>query len=231
MKCDLCENEATVHEQTIRAGKVTSRHLCESCARDAGISVQSHAPLTALLSQFITTAAGAAQQPGVAPAPAVPGQCPMCGLTFAKFKETGLLGCPDCYQAFEQPLSSLLQRAHEGGTHHRGKKPKRAPVSQPTASQPSAAPADPSAGPVLVQRSKQAEASQPAVPSAADHQKKIASLKRALVEAIKAEKYEKAAEIRDQLRRLGDGDGPSGGGGGRRGGGVGGGGGGGGGTA
>lgn len=50
MKCDLCDQEATVHEQTIRAGKVSERHLCERCAREAGISINPAAPLTSLLS-------------------------------------------------------------------------------------------------------------------------------------------------------------------------------------
>ena len=44
----------------------------------------------------------------------------------AQFREQSLLGCADCYKAFETPLAPLLERAHESGTHHVGKMPRRA---------------------------------------------------------------------------------------------------------
>ncbi|MEM9083749.1 MAG: UvrB/UvrC motif-containing protein [Planctomycetota bacterium] len=50
-------------------------------------------------------------------------------MTFAQFRETGLLGCPACYRAFEKHLSPLLERAHDGGINHIGKVPARAGTS------------------------------------------------------------------------------------------------------
>ncbi|MEK7730886.1 MAG: UvrB/UvrC motif-containing protein, partial [Planctomycetota bacterium] len=49
--------------------------------------------------------------------------CPKCGLTFKEFQLKGLLGCPHDYVAFAVLLTPLIQRAHEGGTHHVGKVP------------------------------------------------------------------------------------------------------------
>jgi protein arginine kinase activator len=62
------------------------------------------------------------QEPG-APAEFAPtGRCPGCGATFADFRESGRLGCGDCYQAFEPSLRLLLRRYH-GSTHHHGRRP------------------------------------------------------------------------------------------------------------
>ena len=56
--------------------------------------------------------------------------CKECGLTFAQFRDTGLLGCPQCYSEFESELGPLLERTHEGGTHHIGKVPRHSGESQ-----------------------------------------------------------------------------------------------------
>ena len=128
MKCDNegCENEATVHEVVIRNGKKVERHQCEECARSSGM-VQNVGPSTAheLLAKFILPHAQAqaearegAVQPGAA--------CPGCGMTLGRFRQHGLLGCPECYATFEDSLIKLIQRAHEGADTHVGKAPRRA---------------------------------------------------------------------------------------------------------
>ncbi len=131
-KCDHCDREATVHEMVIRNGKQVEKHLCESCARESGIKVPTPPSLNDVIKQFVVAQAAAptptppmpiGQTPVV---PAKPAGCPGCGLTFAEFRQSGLLGCADCYKAFEASLGPLLERAHEGGTHHAGKTPSRA---------------------------------------------------------------------------------------------------------
>src|SRR5690606_9385731 len=52
--------------------------------------------------------------------------CPECGMTFAQFRQSGILGCASCYDAFPEQLSMLIQRAQGGATHHTGKTPRRA---------------------------------------------------------------------------------------------------------
>ena len=49
--------------------------------------------------------------------------CPVCGLTWGKFRQTGLMGCPHDYEFFEGKLSPLLKRAQEGAAEHVGKVP------------------------------------------------------------------------------------------------------------
>ena len=179
MKCDRCDKEATVHEVTVRAGQRVERHLCEHCAREQGIAVQTHTPITQLLSQVIAAqAAGLAPEQTTAGAPTA---CPSCGITHAQFRQTGLLGCPDCYRAFENQLGPLLERAHEGGTHHVGKVPKRLASRG----------APGSALPVVLLGGEE------------EKRQRMTTLQRQLAEAVAAEQYERAAQLRDELGRLG----------------------------
>lgn len=129
MKCDTpgCEHEATVHEVTIKAGKKVEKHLCEQCAREHGISVQTHAPISELLTKFVMSQSGGGEeeQEGAQPATRAT-TCASCGMTWARFRQHGVLGCADCYGVFEEQLSPLIERAHQGATHHVGKTPQRA---------------------------------------------------------------------------------------------------------
>jgi len=51
-------------------------------------------------------------------------QCPRCGLVYSEFKESGRLGCSECYTTFRSQLRPLLRRIH-GSTKHVGKAPAR----------------------------------------------------------------------------------------------------------
>jgi protein arginine kinase activator len=181
MKCDQCGQEATVHELRVVNGKKVERHLCEACARKQGIAVQPVLSVPELLEKYIQQAASSSK-------PAAPqarsNVCPSCGTTYMEFRQTGLLGCPDCYRAFEGQLGPLLERAHEGGAHHVGKLPRRMQTGETrTATAATARPATPRRqGQELPQR--------------------ITSLRKQLDEAVKAEQYERAATLRDELRRL-----------------------------
>lgn len=172
MKCDQCDQEATVHELRVTGGKRLERHLCESCARREGVAAQPPASVPELIEKFLHQAAKPPVQTAAGPA------CPRCGLAFAEFRETGLLGCPDCYRAFEAQLGPLLERSHEGGTHHVGKTPKRAGHASVPASA------------VAQERD--------------DRAARIAALSKQLEQAVAGEHYERAAALRDELRRLGD---------------------------
>ncbi len=166
MKCDQCDNEATVHEVTITNGIKGERHLCERCAGVTGVP-PSVMPIAQAIKQVVASHARAALKPGT---------CPVCGLSFAEFKQHGLLGCPDCYAAFEASLAPLLERAHEGGVAHTGKRP---PHMSDTAPDPA--------------------------PESAAHERleRLHRIRRELELAVRAEQYERAAKLRDELRTLG----------------------------
>ncbi len=123
-KCDKCDNPATHHSVEIIKGQKIEKHLCDKCANEAGMFVKAaHTPINELLTNFVKLHGGGAVS-GVNQA------CSECGLTFMQFRETSLLGCPSCYDAFEESLAPLLERAHEGGSQHMGKVPQRAGEQQ-----------------------------------------------------------------------------------------------------
>ncbi len=118
--CQTCNNSrATVHLTDVSdTGEPTERHLCDECASKEGLTFKTHETTTAILQEFLK------QKVGVAPPVDI--QCPDCGVTLLDFQNRGLLGCPNDYQVFGQILSQIIERAHEGATHHVGKVPKAA---------------------------------------------------------------------------------------------------------
>src|SRR5882757_4276359 len=120
MKCDNCNKPATVHLTEIKNGKKIEKHLCEQCAAQSeGLTTKSHMPINELLTNFVMNHTGLAQKQQESAA------CPHCGITWAEFRQSGLLGCEHDYATFEKEMTPLLQRAHEGAAHHVGKVPTR----------------------------------------------------------------------------------------------------------
>lgn len=229
MKCDRCDNEATVHEVKVHNRKRQERHLCETCAKALGMSIggvaagglPGHIPITHLLNEFIAgqvqgsaAAPPAGQSRGDAPA----GVCRSCGLTLNQFRQTGLLGCPDCYAAFESQLAPLLQKAHEGASQHIGKRPMRlrgpetGAAPAPAAAKPAArsTPARTSTSkPAATSEAAASPAAQPTPLPAPDPAVIEAALRQKLAEAVAAERYEEAAQLRDQIARVHQGPPPA----------------------
>jgi protein arginine kinase activator len=192
MKCDQCEQEATVHELRVVNGKKVERHLCQKCARKQGIDIpQASISVPELIEKYMQHAVQAAKEaksetPAAKPAPVKTASCPSCATTYVEFRQTGLLGCSDCYAAFEAQLGPLLERAHEGGAHHVGKMPRRALAGGRTGETPP--------GGRLAS----------VLGDAAQRAGRISALRKQLDEAVQAEQYERAAAIRDELRKLTD---------------------------
>ena len=121
MKCEICgKATASVHLTEIKNGKKIEKHLCEQCAAQSeGLSTKSHMPINELLTNFVMN------HTGLAPKPQESLVCPHCGITWAEFRQSGLLGCEHDYATFEIEMTPLLQRAHDGAAHHVGKVPTR----------------------------------------------------------------------------------------------------------
>jgi len=206
MKCDHCDNEATVHELAVRNGVKVERHLCEQCAGQQGISVSSTSPIHELLKTFSVQAGLPTPPHGPTPKPTLRANtCPTCRTTLSDFKQHGLLGCADCYKAFEAQLFPLLERAHDGGVHHTGKQPHRLMASAPTPADPPVAPtasgSEPAQSPVTAPVAPPPVAPPP-VPTSEEIARRAANIQRQLEKAIAEERYEAAAKLRDQLRAL-----------------------------
>ncbi len=188
MRCERCEREATIHEVIIHQGRKQERHLCESCARQAGLSADPHLPIAQLITGFMLgpkTAAKSAEPVPAATTVARPvARCAGCGTAYSAFKESGLLGCPACYDAFADRLGPLIERAHEGGCHHVGKFPRRALRDCRS----------------LGDRDRV----EVLLGTAREREERLESLRKALAKAVRDEDYERAATLRDELNRVSD---------------------------
>jgi len=119
-RCDHCDKPAVVHELVIKNGTTLEVHLCEEHASAQGYVLPSHQPVHQLLTQF---AVGAPAKSAAAKQKVVKA-CTTCGRTLAQIRETGLLGCADCYRTFEDGLQSLIERAQAGANFHIGRTPR-----------------------------------------------------------------------------------------------------------
>jgi protein arginine kinase activator len=122
MQCENChDREAVVELTQVAAGEITKLHLCERCAAEKGVesaaSVEQN-PFAKLVAASMGK--GAADKiSGLIPLDRQ--ACSRCGATLQDFRETGRLGCADCYRSFEGPLRDLLRRLH-GSTVHMGER-------------------------------------------------------------------------------------------------------------
>ena len=124
--CQHCNKaQATVHLTDIVPpnGEKRERHLCDRCAAEEGITVPKQESISSILEGFIKHSAGLSQAADIS--------CPECGISFREFRSSGLLGCPNDYQAFEN-LLPLIERAHEGASRHLGKAPGRLQGTEPS---------------------------------------------------------------------------------------------------
>ncbi len=164
MQCDHCgEGEAKFRLTQIVDNEMKTLNLCESCAGEKGLE-STPLPENFPLTEFL----GKMGELGFSP-PAAESEesvaCPFCGLTVGDFKESGRLGCPQCWSTFDVRLRGLLRRIH-GSTQHVGK----------------------------VYLSPD--------PSVSQREKQLEGLRRKLRRAVELEDFEKAADLRDQIRTL-----------------------------
>lgn len=121
MTCSQCQEREAVMELTqVANGQVTKIHLCEQCAAERGLENAASLGKSPLASYIAamgqgmndTLPAGAAELTFL---------CRSCGATLQDFRESGRLGCPDCYRTLGEPLRELLRRLH-GATRHTGER-------------------------------------------------------------------------------------------------------------
>lgn len=101
--------------------------------------------------------------------------CATCGVTFLDYSREGRLGCPDCYEYLGESLHSVIA-AYHGATRHSGK--------HPLGSEDHGACVRPSRSSVRPARMKAEE------------------YRDLLEQAVREERYEEAAVLRDALREL-----------------------------
>jgi protein arginine kinase activator len=129
MKCQRCHNAATLHiTEVLGEEQFEELHLCEQCAQK-------------YLYESQPKAGGGKGSAGAEPAAEgeeagflSQQECPLCGIKFVEFRNSGRLGCPHDYQVFREELTPLLESIH-GETRHCGKAPRRLPQNKQTQSE------------------------------------------------------------------------------------------------
>jgi protein arginine kinase activator len=124
MNCDRCgQREAVINYIDIEAGIKKAQWLCEECAADVGLQLPGHDPSAELgttaagLHGFLGNSLSPTPEAGEDAPPPPELACPACGYTYEQLKDTGLLGCPECYVVFRQHLLPVLRRYHRATTH------------------------------------------------------------------------------------------------------------------
>lgn len=100
-------------------------------------------------------------------------RCPKCGASFAEITESGKIGCAECYRFFRDKLMPTISRIH-GTARHKGKVPGTAALR------------------IVEPAGKMTVLPQP----------EIDRLKKELTKAIEVQNFERAAELRDEIREL-----------------------------
>lgn len=104
-----------------------------------------------------------------------PKRCTVCGTSLNLFKKNGTLGCAHCYTEFKEELKPIIKRVH-GRTVHCGRIPQGFEAAKLPAPE--------------------------ETETQTENQSKLQMLTQLLCEAIAAEEYEKAAELRDAVKAL-----------------------------
>jgi protein arginine kinase activator len=117
VKCQQCDNPATIHLTDIVKNKKREIHLCRACAEAQQLIKAQDLNLPAILQAFLGEHVGQQMEELARLA------CPDCGIGYMEFRAQGRLGCPRDYEVFRAGLSPLLQRIHRG-ERHAGKVPR-----------------------------------------------------------------------------------------------------------
>ncbi len=119
MQCDECkERPAAIHLTQIVNDSVTTVHLCEQCAAEKGVQTAATVAKFPLSDFLASMGKGVSGQLLIDDDTA---ECDYCGGTLHDFRESGRLGCPECYRKFSRHLRALLRRLH-GASQHVGEK-------------------------------------------------------------------------------------------------------------
>ena len=117
MNCDVCQSQdASIYLTQIVEGDMKKVNLCDSCAKEKGVTDPVGFKLTDMLKGV-----GSEEKSGSA-VTSDGSKCEHCGFTQTDFKKTGRFGCSRCYKVFSDGLDNLLEAMHRH-TMHTGKVP------------------------------------------------------------------------------------------------------------
>lgn len=183
MLCQNCgKNEANVRYTQIINGVKKEMIFCEACSKKLGIgdfNFNMPINLSSFLSDFIQDSENEFLPSFTKTKDAT---CEGCGMSFEDFINIGKFGCENCYPTFSEKIDPILKNLH-GDNRHIGRKG-RITQSKPNDK---------------LQDKEQEEK----IPKQEEKEvSKLEELKKQLKEVIKEERYEEAAKIRDEIKKI-----------------------------
>lgn len=179
----LCENcgkrEANVRYSENINGRRKELNLCEECSKKLGINqIDFNMPID--FSSFLGGFMDELSTPEFMPMfnTLKETKCNTCHSTFEDIINTGMIGCQDCYDIFEEKLDPIIKKI-QGSNKHIGR-----------------------IGKIIDNKIDEKNTSKESNQKEKNNENNIAMLQEKLKKAIKEERYEDAAKIRDEIKNL-----------------------------
>lgn len=175
MLCENCgKNYANVKYTQIINGVKKEILVCEECSKKLGIDhLNFDMPID--FASYLSDFFGGYENESILPIIKEKQlKCQNCETTFEQFINNGKFGCAECYSTFKSKIDPLLQNIH-GANRHVGRLGK---VSENN----------------KIKKEENIETKK--------EESKIDKLKNDLKAAIKEERYEEAAKIRDEIKEI-----------------------------
>lgn len=178
MYCENCGKKyANVRYTQIINGDKKEMFLCDECSKILGLDTFNiNMDFSTFLGDFLNNFEEESIIPQLINGEEM--RCDRCNYTFEEFMNTGRFGCPDCYGVFEEKIDPLLKRI-QGANRHIGR-----------------------LGKIDENSFKKGEDLLKEDIKETSNLGQINELKKELKLAIKEEKYEEAAQLRDKIKEL-----------------------------
>ncbi len=180
MLCDNCgKREANVRYSENINGRKKELHLCEECSKKLGIeNMDFNMPI-----DFSSFFGGLLEDFGTNDFMPLFNEvkqlkCDNCGYTFEDIVNTGKLGCENCYSVFEDRLDPIIKKI-QGSNKHVGR-----------------------TGKIIDSKISEKINNKDSKTENNKDVSKVEKLQNDLKKAIKEEKYEEAAKIRDEIKKI-----------------------------
>lgn len=185
MLCDNCgKREANVRYSENINGRKKELNLCEECSKKLGITNMDFSmpiDFSSFFGEFMEDFAKPEFMPLWNEIRAL--KCNQCGYTFEDIANNGKLGCGNCYEVFQERLDPIIRRI-QGDNHHVGRRGKII---------------DNKIEQRMGNSSNEEEKTNQLV---GEKRNQLEKLQEDLKQAIKEERYEEAAKIRDEIKKV-----------------------------
>lgn len=179
MLCDNCgKKEANVRYLSNVNGVKRELNLCEECSQKLGITdINFNMPIdfSSFFEDFLEDFTSSEYMPLFNEVKNI--KCESCGYTFEDIANTGKFGCGNCYKTFEDRIDPILKRI-QGANKHVGRLGK------------------------VLENHVDMKAEKTDNEKQNEQDTKLQKLQEELKHAIKEERYEDAAKLRDEIKKI-----------------------------